>query len=1293
MRFLPLLFLLALSLQAANPTLTKSVDSIADLRGLLVADKHDTVNVRGYATANDGGQGTFEFEPTSTATADNGIYVAPTVGGGRWKRVVQGRDYLARWWGPTKTNITLQSAMNWVSSNGWGRVIADGGTWLVKGDDTTRLLMQSGVTLTTADDSQIVLAPNPTNNWVLVDFPLDVHDCGVGPARLVGWNLAAPGGDTNKSGLIFSIQDTVNVTIGGVLADNWYTRYADVGSGNVNLQMFDKNWERGIGAFGAKIDGVTDDTTAVQDSVYYAERYSGEVVYPLGTNICLQTTVYITNGVPITIRGSDSKIHFYYSQRGDVTNQRYSAAFMVGSASDNVTFDGLNFRAISTNYNAAIEETFATGYYQAININLATNTVIRNCTFDVPTGRAIISAGSYTDIHQNKFLNGCGITLGVGQPHNWLYFENTIPLGADQVWLSPIGCRITDNYFTGSNNWKHICHFSAADKLTFSRNKMIDIGTPLTALLIYSGDLGTTDARGTNLYEYNGSVTDNTITGNFGTDGAITFRLNTPTNYILDTSFRPDDMVASWIFQNNIISGTGKGYNLINPTGVKLKGGDLRVTEEQLLPLGDCSGFEIDGGYYETTGTSTSGASIIFGNAFLAPSSFGNVKFMNATFVTGQSNEYWMRSVSHSSDNFTVKNCNIKFLGTLGSGDAPRALSMTQCTNFLALIENYFYVTNNVDGQAIVSLSGTNCDFRIHGNQLIKLADTAIPRGVQVSGRRVLAERNAMGSFEVGFADTLLLKGNSFTHGDGFAPLEIDNTRSASIIGNEVLNTNTTSQIAVTIHATNSTFVGNIVQGNSSGELVRAADVGTMYSERNLIFNSGAGLTEVTASGTAVVREHNWIGGSLIVESSTNNVARFHRTTGLGALGIDLDGWFQSFNRDVKYRVIPVSLTDVGGHAFFLAHSNSVEEFAFGAEATLEGAFRVGTPTNAIDFYLGSVLIKQGAGSPEGAVAGPTPSLYFATNGAAGAQYWFKTNGVGNTGWEPLTFGIGSGGGGGTNQTPWLQDIDGGLYLATNIWGITLRHTDATATMLTVSNSASAGSTFGISTLGNVVINSGGPGSMSFQLGGATHMALSLAALTPGGTPKGVGTISDRWSQLAVGSSGVDLNGSLIRSGSGNPEGVEIANPGSLWMRTNGVAGAVLYAKQSGTGNTDWPLVPIQDVWVISLSDLTSVITATTNRAYFRAPFAMKLVSVRAYLLTAQSTGSIVTVDINETGTSVLGTKLSVDNGEEDSRTAAAAATITDSSLADGAKITADVDAVGDGTAKGLMIELVTTRL
>jgi hypothetical protein len=113
--------------------------------------------------------------------------------------------------------------------------------------------------------------------------------------------------------------------------------------------------------------------------------------------------------------------------------------------------------------------------------------------------------------------------------------------------------------------------------------------------------------------------------------------------------------------------------------------------------------------------------------------------------------------------------------------------------------------------------------------------------------------------------------------------------------------------------------------------------------------------------------------------------------------------------------------------------------------------------------------------------------------------------------------------------------------------------------------------------------------------------------------------------------------------------------------------------------------------WQIACSDLTTAITTGTSKGYGRAPRAMTITGVRASLLTTQTSGSIFTVDINDGGTTILSTKLTIDNTEKTSTTAATPAVVSDSSIADDAEITVDVDQVGDGTAKGLVVTILYT--
>jgi len=106
-------------------------------------------------------------------------------------------------------------------------------------------------------------------------------------------------------------------------------------------------------------------------------------------------------------------------------------------------------------------------------------------------------------------------------------------------------------------------------------------------------------------------------------------------------------------------------------------------------------------------------------------------------------------------------------------------------------------------------------------------------------------------------------------------------------------------------------------------------------------------------------------------------------------------------------------------------------------------------------------------------------------------------------------------------------------------------------------------------------------------------------------------------------------------------------------------------------------------------SDETTALTTGAAKVTYRLPYSFTLTEVRASLTTAQTSGNIFTVDINQNGTSIISTKLTIDNTEKTSTTATTPAVISTSSMIDDAEITIDIDQIGDGTAKGLKVTLI----
>lgn len=137
---------------------------------------------------------------------------------------------------------------------------------------------------------------------------------------------------------------------------------------------------------------------------------------------------------------------------------------------------------------------------------------------------------------------------------------------------------------------------------------------------------------------------------------------------------------------------------------------------------------------------------------------------------------------------------------------------------------------------------------------------------------------------------------------------------------------------------------------------------------------------------------------------------------------------------------------------------------------------------------------------------------------------------------------------------------------------------------------------------------------------------------------------------------------------------------------TNGTPGMNGSNGSNGSNGTD-----AEASFQLSLSDLTTALTTGTSKAYFRAPFALTITGLRASLLTASSAG-VVTIGINEGGTTILSTDLTIDANETTSVTAATQPVISDPNIADDAILTFDIDTAGTGAA-GLIVTIYWTAV
>ena len=215
----------------------------------------------------------------------------------------------------------------------------------------------------------------------------------------------------------------------------------------------------------------------------------------------------------------------------------------------------------------------------------------------------------------------------------------------------------------------------------------------------------------------------------------------------------------------------------------------------------------------------------------------------------------------------------------------------------------------------------------------------------------------------------------------------------------------------------------------------------------------------------------------------------------------------------------------------------------------------------------------------------------------------------------------------------YMQDMDdntqGGLYKVASITDNTTYYTYSVTT---------------ISGVGGVMTD-------------GTKVAFSfIPKSTPGSGDVATDTIWDAKGDLAVGTGAntsqkltAGANGQIVTYDSGETTGAKVTN--------------FLYEFGVQVGDKDEDLA-----------------TGAQTGATFRPPVGFVVTEVSASVTTAP-TGSTLVFDINEDGTSILSTKLSIDAGEKTSRSAATAPVISDANIAADAEVGIDIDQVGSTVA------------
>jgi len=162
---------------------------------------------------------------------------------------------------------------------------------------------------------------------------------------------------------------------------------------------------------------------------------------------------------------------------------------------------------------------------------------------------------------------------------------------------------------------------------------------------------------------------------------------------------------------------------------------------------------------------------------------------------------------------------------------------------------------------------------------------------------------------------------------------------------------------------------------------------------------------------------------------------------------------------------------------------------------------------------------------------------------------------------------------------------------------------------------------------------------------------------------------------------------SIATTGAGSSQNMPPALVTNIIIYT-GVVGAT--GDGGGGPITPDPTLSDLQAWQFACSDETTTITTGTAKITLRVPYEMEITSVRASVNAAPS--GLMTIDINKNGSTILSTKLTIDSGEKTSKTAATAAVLNTTSLADDDEITVDVDSL-TGSPTGLKVIIYGYRV
>ena len=458
----------------------------------------------------------------------------------------------------------------------------------------------------------------------------------------------------------------------------------------------------------------------------------------------------------------------------------------------------------------------------------------------------------------------------------------------------------------------------------------------------------------------------------------------------------------------------------------------------------------------------------------------------------------------------------------------------------------------------------------------------------------------------------------------------------------------------------------NLIIENTDTTILDTEDLAKIEFKSNDATTNGAGVaasirTVAESTGTLYGVGFNTKAGTAETEKM--------RITAYGNVGIGI------VTPSDKLEVVG-AISAKAGNGFKLANSNETaigKWYSASGVNYLEGdggrSFQIGSVTNGVNVKFDNANNRVGIGN-----TAPDATLAIGDNTSTGN--WIKVEGSN----ADNTYTVFEG----KRKYPKLI-LNDTLGSSFNLWnlGNTLRFGTSTSSAGNAAWYTKSGVAGDVIFNGDVGIGTASPGS-KLEVDGSVEFNQSGDVMFYAGD----GSSDYNW---GIGDFDQAGGGASIKNNLGE---VEVHTDGSIaatFKNDNRISGVA-----DPTGDQDVSTKKyVDDLKVaitLAVSDEESDIAVGTSSVTFRMPYAMTLTEVRASLNRAPG-GSTVIVDINDTASTVLSTKLSIDIGEKTSTTAATAAVISDTSLADDTEITIDIDQIGSSDAgKGLKVTLIGTR-